>query len=193
MDLIATERARESGGSSNVERWQNKIRHLRQFLRGWAKNQSGIYKVEKERLTQIINELDVKAESTLLNMSERNIMNEAEKKLQALMREEEMKWALRAKVSKIAQGDDNTQFFHMIANGKHRNKMIIQLEQDEGTIVGHENLKLYISEYYKKLFGAPEEKFFLWMRAQQVTYLRSARKRMRYCQPHLQRKRCLTQ
>uniref|UniRef100_A0A452Z2Y9 Uncharacterized protein n=1 Tax=Aegilops tauschii subsp. strangulata TaxID=200361 RepID=A0A452Z2Y9_AEGTS len=79
----------------------NKIRHLRQFLRGWAKNQSGIYKVEKERLTQIINELDVKAESTLLNIFERDIKKEAEKKLQALMREEEMKWALRAKIFKI--------------------------------------------------------------------------------------------
>ena len=32
-----------------------------------------------------------------------------------------------------------------------------QLEQDEGTILGHEKLKLYISEYYKKLFGTPEE------------------------------------
>uniref|UniRef100_A0A452Z307 Uncharacterized protein n=1 Tax=Aegilops tauschii subsp. strangulata TaxID=200361 RepID=A0A452Z307_AEGTS len=46
MELIATEWARDSGGSSNMVRWQNKIRHLRQFLRGWAKNQSGIYKVE---------------------------------------------------------------------------------------------------------------------------------------------------
>ena len=46
-----------------------------------------------------------------------------------------MKWALRAKVSTIVQGDDNTQFFHVIANGKHRMKKIIQLEQDEGTIV----------------------------------------------------------
>ena len=99
------------------------------------------------------------AESILLNISERDIKNEAEKKLQALMREEEMKWALRAKVSKIVQGDDNTQFFHMIANGKHRKKKTIQLEQDEGTIVGHENLKLYISNFYQKLFGAPEENF----------------------------------
>ena len=29
------------------------------------------------------------------------------------------------------------------------------MEQEEGTIVGQENLKNYISEYYKKLFGAP--------------------------------------
>ena len=28
-----------------------------------------------------------------------------------------------------------------------------QLEQDEGTIVGESNLKNYISESYKKLFG----------------------------------------
>lgn len=43
-----------------------------------------------------------------------------------------------------------------MANGKRRKKKIIQLEQDEGTIVGHENLKLNISNYYKKLFGASE-------------------------------------
>ena len=68
-----------------------------------------------------------------------------------------MKWALRAKVRRVVQGDANTQFFHMIANGKHRKKRIFQLEQDEGTIVGQENLKLYITEYYKQLFGPPEE------------------------------------
>ena len=59
-----------------------------------------------------------------------------------------MKWALRAKVRKIVQGEDNTQFFHMIANGKHRKKRIFQLEQDEGTIVGQDNLKDYITNYY---------------------------------------------
>ena len=44
----------------------------------------------------------------------------------------------------------------MIVNGKHRKKKIIQLEQDEGIIVGHENLKAYVSNYYKQLFGPPE-------------------------------------
>ena len=112
MDLIETEWTRGRGGSSPIEKWQNKIRHLRQYLRGWARNQSGIYKAEKEILLHTINALDVKAESTPLNMSERNIKNEAEKNLQSLMREEEMKWALRAKISTIFQGDDNTVFPH---------------------------------------------------------------------------------
>ena len=56
---------------------------------------------------------------------------------------------------KLSKGMIILKFFHMIANGKHRKKKIIQLEQDEGTVVGHENLKLYISNYYKQLFGPP--------------------------------------
>uniref|UniRef100_A0A453BYH2 Uncharacterized protein n=1 Tax=Aegilops tauschii subsp. strangulata TaxID=200361 RepID=A0A453BYH2_AEGTS len=46
IELIAREWDRATGGISNIERWQNKIRHLRQFLRGWAKNVSKICKVE---------------------------------------------------------------------------------------------------------------------------------------------------
>ena len=56
---------------------------------------------------------------------------EAEEKLRNLLREEEMKWALRAKVRQVVEGDHNTQFFHMIVNGKHRKKKIVQLEQDD--------------------------------------------------------------
>jgi hypothetical protein len=46
-------------------------------------------------------------------------------------------------------------YFHLIANGKHRRKNNFQLEQDEGTIVGQDNLKVYITKYYKSLFGPP--------------------------------------
>jgi hypothetical protein len=58
-------------GGSPVERWQHKVRHLRQFLRGWAKNLSGVYKKEKERLTLLIDELDLKAETTPLSEGKR--------------------------------------------------------------------------------------------------------------------------
>jgi hypothetical protein len=63
--------------------------------------------------------------------------------------------AQRAEVKYIQEGGDNTKYFHLIANGKHRKKKIYQLEQEEGTIVGEENLKVYITEYYKTLFGEP--------------------------------------
>ena len=44
MEMIAREWAKPVTGRTRVKRWQNKIRHLRQFLRGWARNESGIYK-----------------------------------------------------------------------------------------------------------------------------------------------------
>jgi hypothetical protein len=55
------------------------------------------------------------------------------------------------------EGDANTRYFHSVANGRHRRKLIHSLVQDEGTIEGHENLKSYITNYYKGLFGSPEE------------------------------------
>jgi hypothetical protein len=50
-----------------MQRWQNKIRRLRQFLRGWAKNMKGAYKREKQELLRKAEELDKIAESQLLS------------------------------------------------------------------------------------------------------------------------------
>jgi len=47
----------------------------------------------------------------------------------------------------------------MIANGKHRKKHIFSLEH-EGGIEGQQNLKEYITKFYKDLFGPPEDNHF---------------------------------
>ena len=86
LEIIAREWAKPVNGSTNIERWQNKIRHLRQFLRGWARNESGIYKQEKERLTQLIEALDLKVESNLLTVHEKNSKSKAEQGLWVLLR-----------------------------------------------------------------------------------------------------------
>jgi mannosylglycoprotein endo-beta-mannosidase len=111
---------------------------------------------KKERLILLIDELDLKAETIPLNDAERAAKKKADADLAKLRRDEESKWAQHAKVKHIQEGGNNTKYFHLIANGKHRKKKIFQLEQDEGTIVGQENLKVFITEYYKRLFGAPE-------------------------------------
>ena len=45
----------------------------------------------------------------------------------------------------------------MVANGRHRKKYIHSLNQDEGIIEGQNDLKNYITNYYKTLFGPPED------------------------------------
>ena len=47
LEIVARYWAKPVPGRSNMEHWQNKIRHLRQFLSCWAKNESGMYKQEK--------------------------------------------------------------------------------------------------------------------------------------------------
>jgi hypothetical protein len=48
----------------------------------------------------------------------------------------------------------------MVANEKHHRKMTSQLEKEEGIFVWADNLMVYISEYYNKLFGDPIPDFF---------------------------------
>jgi len=141
---------------SPLERWQAKIRRLRQYLRGWAKNVSGTYKKEKKELLDKLDELDKKAENLLLNETELNLKHVLSERLAELLREEEVKWYQRAKVKHLLEGDANTKYFHLLANGRHRKTRIFQLEDGDTIIDGDAQLKQHIINYYKNLFGPPD-------------------------------------
>jgi mannosylglycoprotein endo-beta-mannosidase len=85
------------------------------------------------------------------------LKNQSNAKISSLLRKEEIKWYQRSKRKFIIEGDSNTRYFHSVANGTHRNKSIHTLFQDECTIRELDNLKYYITNYYKNLFGSPEE------------------------------------
>jgi hypothetical protein len=53
-----------------MKRWQSKVRAVRRFLRGWARNVVGDNRKKKCFLIEQLNLLDVKAESHLLNQRE---------------------------------------------------------------------------------------------------------------------------
>lgn len=96
----------------------------------------------------------------MLSDQELEQKNQANEKIARLPHEEELKRYQRSKAQFILQGDSNTRYFHMVANGRHRKKHIHNLHQDEGIIEGHDQLKDYITKYYKSLFGAPEDGAF---------------------------------
>ena len=136
-----------------MERWQNKIRRLLRSFRGWARNLVSQNKKYKLDLLAKIDVFDRKAETNLLSPQEGELRHHLKEQLIKLLREEEIYWLQLSKATKLLQGDDNTKYFHMVANGRHRKTKIVQLEQEEGIIVGDTNLKDYITEYYKGLFG----------------------------------------
>ena len=127
-ELVRLEWMSVAVGSTPVERWQNKIQHLRQFLRGWAKHKSGASKILREKLILLIDDLDIKTDTSPLSEPERLVKREADECLAKLRQDEESKWAQRAKVRHIQEGRNNTKYFHLIANGKNSKKNIFQLE-----------------------------------------------------------------
>jgi mannosylglycoprotein endo-beta-mannosidase len=62
---------------------------------------------------------------------------------------------VRDKVKTLLEGDANTRFFHLVANGKHRKQHVFKLENDQGVVVGDDCLKSHITNNYKNLFGTP--------------------------------------
>jgi hypothetical protein len=81
-------------------------------------------------------------------------------RLAQLLREEEIKWYQRAKVKELLEGDSNTKYFHMVANGKHRKNRIFQMHNSDRMLYEDRELKSHITRYYKDLFGPPERSSF---------------------------------
>jgi 5-hydroxyisourate hydrolase-like protein (transthyretin family) len=50
-----------------------------------------------------------------------------------------------------------TKYLNLVANGQTN---FFHLEQDDGTIIGQYKLKVYITKYYKNMFGAPAPNHF---------------------------------
>jgi hypothetical protein len=80
--------------------------------------------------------------------------------LTRLLREEEIKYYQRAKAKDVLLKDNNTRYFHMIANGKYRKQRIFSLENGDTKVKGRANFKSFITKFYKSLFGEPEDNSF---------------------------------
>lgn len=92
-----------------------------------------------------------------LTCNEINLKHYLKERLVLLLREEEIKWYERVKAWNLLQGDDNTCFFHLVANGKYCKQHIFRLEKEGGVIASDTKLRRYIIKYYNNLFGQPED------------------------------------
>jgi hypothetical protein len=110
-DMVAAEWDAVSHGDTPIDCWLNKIRHLCCYLRGWAKNLSRKYKQKLVFLSKIIVELDIKAESMPLSSSKREALRDANERVTKLRRDEETKWAQRAKLKHIQEGGTTVNIF----------------------------------------------------------------------------------
>jgi hypothetical protein len=118
---------------------------------------SGVNKKEKKDLLDKLDSLDKKVETTVLTPQEVDLKQSLNTSLSELLREEEIKWHQRSMAKHLLEGDGNTKYFHLLANGRHRKTRIYQLQEGDNLIHGDNESKQHITRYYKGLFGRLEE------------------------------------
>jgi hypothetical protein len=128
-------------GKNLVQKWNHKLGNLCRYLRGWTSNKNGVYNKKKVELQSTISILDIVVDARKLSEAQIVNLNQFREQLTTLLREEEIKYYQRAKVKNFLLGDNNTRYFQMIANGKHRKKGIFFLDDANGKIEGQENSK----------------------------------------------------
>ena len=58
-------------------------------------------------------------------------------------------WQQRGSDLWVLEGDANTQFFHQLANSRHRKNTIVSLETDLGEVSRQEDIMLHVTGFYK--------------------------------------------
>jgi mannosylglycoprotein endo-beta-mannosidase len=89
-------------------------------------------------------------------------MQNLEVKLEELMEAEEIYWQQRGGGKWVLEGDGNTSFFHLVANGRRRKKSILSLNHEGARLTVLDTIQEVIYDVYKKLFGSqPKRRVFL--------------------------------
>lgn len=145
-------------GKTLLDKLQNKLRNLRKVLKGWNLNVEVVFRRQKKNLREEIDRLDKMGEKDSLDEEDRKYKKDCQNNLKYILKEEELKWLQRSHDKELFEGDSNTKYYHAKANGRFRKNRIVKLVQDEGVIEGQNDLKEYITKFYKNLFGEPEIK-----------------------------------
>jgi hypothetical protein len=74
--------------------------------------------------------------------------------------EEEAFWFERSSKKWLLEGDNNTAYFHRIANGRKRKNTMYSLKKDDINIQGTTDLLAQATEYYKRIVMFKQETYW---------------------------------
>jgi hypothetical protein len=151
-----------------------KLKRFKMFFKGWGSNLFGHLKKKKLELRLELENLENMEESMDLSPVDWIRKTNIQAELFNLYAEEEEYWYQRSHSRWLLHGDQNTSYFHRIANGRKRKKTIHSLDNDGIVIEGTKNLLQHATDYYKNLFGPAPGNLFpispnLWSAAETLT------------------------
>jgi hypothetical protein len=134
-----------------------KLKKVKRFLKGWGYNLAGSMKERKLEIEKLIKELEDQEESGPLSLDLVRRRIDLSVELFQIMEEEEIHWFKRNHETWLLKGDNNTNFFHRVANGKKRKQIPFSLMDGEVQVMGTDNIIKHASDFYKSMFGPGSE------------------------------------
>ncbi|KAH7677295.1 RNA-directed DNA polymerase protein [Dioscorea alata] len=131
-----------------------KLSHLRGHLRHWAKFSFGSIKLKKLALLNDLEELDIASEIRSLVPTEVSRQRILWKQLEVIRKQEEIYWRQRSRLQWTRDGDENTKFFHAVANGRKNRNFISRLTQDGVTFTDPKDLGNIFVNRFQLSFGS---------------------------------------
>ncbi|KAJ0975083.1 hypothetical protein J5N97_017048 [Dioscorea zingiberensis] len=142
-----------STNGSPMHAFNHHISKTRDYLAKWkAKGISSLDRDIGKTKEEITHLESLEASSIFFNLSSL-VLRGLYSKHSALLRQNAIKWAQRARLMWLRNGDYNTSFFHKQARARnHRNK-ISAITDDQGNLqTDHQNIAKAFTEFYAKLW-----------------------------------------
>ncbi|XP_039123300.1 uncharacterized protein LOC120259908 [Dioscorea cayenensis subsp. rotundata] len=130
-----------------------KLAGVRTHLRQWAKFSFGSIKLKKLALMQEMEVLDIAKESRSLTLGEIQKEIDLSFNLEEIRRQEEIYWRQRSRAQWIKEGDENTKFFHAVANGRKNRNFIPGIIHGGSRIVDPGEIGKVFAAHFNQHFG----------------------------------------
>ena len=137
-----------------------KLKAFKQDLKKWNKEEFGDLAFRKKCLLAELMGLDAKEEFLGLSNAEQSHRTQVKGDIVALVALEETFWRQKSRALYVKEGDNNTRFFHRLANSNRRANHIRSIEVDgvlyeDGSAIQSQVVQLYQNLYTETSMWRP--------------------------------------
>ena len=134
-----------------------KLKALKADIIQWNRSEFGNVERQKKELLEALKLLDVKERDKGLSEMELGERAVLRSQIQNLLSLEEVSWKQKSRMFCIKEGDNNTKFFHKVANSRRRYNHISMLEVNGVVYEDESEMADQAVQFYKNLYKESEE------------------------------------
>ena len=133
-----------------------KLKALKEDLKRWNKQVFGDVGLKRQQLECELQSLDDKEGTSFLTPKERIRREECRVELEKVALLEEVSWRQKSLVLWPKEGDNNTRFFHTMANSHRRNNYMERVEVEGAVFEIELEVKEKVVKFYESLYQEQE-------------------------------------